>query len=129
MGSADQGMLKQTFWNICERMVWAARCNRSELLLSLREVRKACLQNIPEESSAQSIIPVPSNLITSNTNSNLGYDDKLFEISIDGMMVEKIVNTSTDVHKIKISEMVDSNIKINDYFTPSLYEILKSKIN
>jgi hypothetical protein len=46
-----------------------------------------------------------------------------------GMMVEKIVNTSTDVHKIKISEMVDSNIKINDYFTPSLYEILKSKIN
>ena len=35
----------------------------------LREVRKACLQNIPEESSAQSIVPVPSNLITSNTNS------------------------------------------------------------
>ena len=42
---------------------------------------------------------------------------------------EKIVNTSTDVHKIKISKMVDSNIKINDYFTPSLYEVLKSKIN
>lgn len=43
--------------------------------------------------------------------------------------IEKIVNTSTDVHKIKISKMVDSNIKINDYFTPSLYEVLKSKIN
>ena len=68
-------------------------------------------------------------VIDLNRINNLGYDDKLFEISIDGMMVEKIVNTSTDVHRIKISEMVDSNIKINDYFTPSLYEILKSKIN
>lgn len=68
-------------------------------------------------------------VIDLNRINNLSYDDKLFEISIDGMMVEKIVNTSTDVHKIKISKMVDSNIKINDYFTPSLYEILKSKIN
>ena len=68
-------------------------------------------------------------VIDLNRINNLGYDDKLFEISIDGMMVEKIVNTSTDVHRIKISEMVDSNIKINDYFTPSLYEVLKSKIN
>ena len=68
-------------------------------------------------------------VIDLNRINNLGYDDKLFEISIDGMMVEKIVNTSTDVHKINITEMVDSNIKINDYFSPSLYEILKSKIN
>lgn len=68
-------------------------------------------------------------VIDLNRINNLSYDDKLFEISIDGMMVEKIVNTSTDVHKIKISKMVDSNIKINDYFTPSLYEVLKSKIN
>lgn len=30
---------------------------------------------------------------------------------------------------IVLFPMVDSNIKINDYFTPSLYEILKSKIN
>ena len=52
-----------------------------------------------------------------------------FNKIFDGMMVEKIVNTSTDVHKINITEMVDSNIKINDYFRPSLYEILKSKIN
>ena len=68
-------------------------------------------------------------VIDLNRINNLSYDDKLFEISIDGMMVEKIVNTSTDVHKINITEMVDSNIKINDYFTPSLYEVLKSKIN
>lgn len=68
-------------------------------------------------------------VIDLNRINNLSYDDKLFEISIDGMMVEKIVNTSTDIHKINITEMVDSNIKINDYFTPSLYEVLKSKIN
>ena len=68
-------------------------------------------------------------VIDLNRINNLNYDDKLFEISVDGMMVEKIVNISTDVHKINTSEMVDSNIKINDYFTPSLYEVLKSKIN
>ena len=68
-------------------------------------------------------------MIDLEQNKKISYDDKLFEISIDGMMVEKIVNTSTDVHKINITEMVDSNIKINDYFTPSLYEVLKSKIN
>lgn len=39
-------------------------------------------------------------------------------------MVEKIVNTFTDVYEINTSEMVNSNIKINDYFTPSLYEVL-----
>lgn len=68
-------------------------------------------------------------VIDLNRINNLSYDDKLFKISIDGMMVEKIVNTSSDVHKINISEMADSKITINDYFTPSLYEILKTKIN
>lgn len=67
-------------------------------------------------------------VIDLNRINNLSYDDKLFEISIDGMMVEKIINTSADVHKINTSEMVDSKIKINDYFTPSLYEVLKSKV-
>ena len=68
-------------------------------------------------------------VIDLNRINNLSYDDKLFEISIDGMMVEKIVKTSADVHKIKISKMAESKIKINDYLTPSLYEVLKSKIN
>jgi hypothetical protein len=35
----------------------------------LREVRKACLQNIPEEPMTQNIVPVPLNLITSSANS------------------------------------------------------------
>lgn len=34
----------------------------------LKEVRKACLQNIPEQAVAQSIVPVSKNLITSSTN-------------------------------------------------------------
>ena len=63
-------------------------------------------------------------MIDLNRINKLSYNDKLFEISIDGRMVEKVVNISTDVHKINTSEMVDSNIKINDYFTPSLYEVL-----
>lgn len=61
--------------------------------------------------------------------SKLSYNEKLSEISIDGMMIERTVKASTNVQRINISNMVDSNIKINDYFTPSLYEVLKSKIN
>ena len=59
----------------------------------------------------------------------LSYNEKLSEISIDGMMIERTVKASTNVQRINISNMVNSNIKINDYFTPSLYEVLKSKIN
>ena len=61
--------------------------------------------------------------------SKLSYNEKLSEISIDGMMIERTVKASTNVQRINISNMVDGNIKINDYFTPSLYEVLKSKIN
>lgn len=64
-----------------------------------------------------------------NTIKNISYDKKLFEINVEGMMVEKIVDVSADVHKIKTSEMVDGIVKLWDYYTPSLYEILKSKIN
>ena len=67
-------------------------------------------------------------VIDLNRINNLSYDDKLFEISIDGMMVEKIVEVSYDEHEIKTDEFVDSKIKIWDYFTPSLYELLISKM-
>lgn len=60
---------------------------------------------------------------------NISYDEKSFEIIIEGMMAEKIVGISYDIHKMGTSEMVDSKIKIWDYFTPSLYEVLKSKIS
>ena len=68
-------------------------------------------------------------VIDLNRINNLNYNEKLHEISIDGMMIEKVIKASKDVHKINISKMADSKITINDYFTPSLYEILKSKIN
>ena len=53
----------------------------------LREVRKACLQNIPEESRVQSIVPVPSNLITSNTNSAA-------EITIGKIQIRNVIDNS-----------------------------------
>lgn len=68
-------------------------------------------------------------VIDLNRINKLSYNDKLSEISIDGMMIEKTVKASTNVQRINTSNMVDSSIKINDYFTPSLYEVLKSKIN
>lgn len=58
---------------------------------------------------------------------SIQYDEKLSEINIEGMMVEKIVDRPIDVHKIKISEMTNSKLKLWDYFIPSLYELLKSK--
>lgn len=58
---------------------------------------------------------------------NIRYDEKLFEINVEGMMVEKIVDMSFDVHEIEESEMTNSKLKLWDYFTPSLYELLKSK--
>ena len=68
-------------------------------------------------------------IIDLNRIDNLNYNEKLHEISIDGMMIEKVIKASKDAHKINISKMTDSKITINDYFTPSLFEILKSKIN
>lgn len=58
---------------------------------------------------------------------NISYDEKSSEIIVEGMMAEKIVGMSYDIHKMGTSEMVDSKIKIWDYFKPSLYEVLKSK--
>ena len=60
--------------------------------------------------------------------SNLSYNDKLSEISIDGMMLVRTIKASTSVSTLGTSKMADSNITINDYFIPSLYEVLKSKI-
>lgn len=59
--------------------------------------------------------------------SRLSYNDKLSEISIDGMMLVRTIKASTGVSTLDTSKMEDSNIAINDYFTPSLYEVLKSK--
>lgn len=62
-----------------------------------------------------------------STINNISYDKKLFKINIEGMMVEKIVDSSSNVHQIKTSEMTNSKIELWDYFNPSLYELLKSK--
>ena len=66
----------------------------------LREVRKACLQNIPEESSAQSIVPVPSNLITSNTNSAV-------EITIGKIQITVSDATSPELLKMVLQVAAD----------------------
>ena len=70
------------------------------------------------------------NLVVLDLNKlkNISYDEKLFRISIEGMMVEKMIKTSTNVQKIKVSEMENSELKLWDYYTPSLYEFLQSKM-
>ena len=58
---------------------------------------------------------------------NINYDKKLYKINVEGMMTEKIVDVSFDVHEVNVSEMTDCKVEFWDYFTPSLYEILKTK--
>ena len=48
----------------------------------LKEVRKACLQNIPEEAITQSIVPVSENLITSSTSATIEISVGYFQISV-----------------------------------------------
>lgn len=48
----------------------------------LKEVRKACLRNIPEQSITQSIVPVSENLIASNTNAAIEILVGEFRISV-----------------------------------------------
>lgn len=67
----------------------------------LREVRKACLQNIPEESSAQNIVPVPSNLITSNTNSAIEITIGKIQITVSDatspVLLKMVLQVAADV--------------------------------
>jgi magnesium-transporting ATPase (P-type) len=58
---------------------------------------------------------------------NISYDEILSEISVEGMMAEKIVDASHNVCEIRESEMTVRRLKIWDYFTPSVYEFLKKE--
>ena len=62
-----------------------------------------------------------------NRIKNISYDEKLSEINVEGMMTEKIIDASLDVHEIEISEMAEGKVKFWDYYTSSLFELLKSK--
>ena len=50
-----------------------------------------------------------------NKIKNIEYDIKLAEINVEGMMIEKTLNISLDIHKIETSEMTNSKLKLWDY--------------
>ena len=58
---------------------------------------------------------------------NVSYDEMMFKINVEGVMVEKIVDMSFDGYQVEESEMTNSKLTMWDYFNPSLYELLKSK--
>ncbi len=66
-----------------------------------REVRKACLQSIPEEPNTQSVVPVPSNLITSSTNSAVEITIGKIQISVSDAtspeLLKMVLQVATDV--------------------------------
>lgn len=68
----------------------------------LRELRKVCLQNIPEESVAQNIVPVPSNLITSSA-------DSAVEITIGKIQIAVSDATSPELLKMVLQVAADVN--------------------
>lgn len=67
----------------------------------LREVRKACLQNIPEETIEQSIVPVSENLIRSNTNAAIEISVGEFQISVSDTatpeLLKMVLQAAADV--------------------------------
>ena len=66
----------------------------------LREVRKACLQNIPEEEITQSIIPVSENLITSSASA-------VIEISIGEIRISISDTTTPELLKMVLQVAAD----------------------
>lgn len=63
-----------------------------------------------------------------NTINNLHYDEKTYEITIGAMMLEKVIDVSTNIQELRDAEMTSRSITIFDYFSPSLYNLLKSKV-
>ena len=68
----------------------------------LKEVRKACLQNILEQPITQSIVPVSENLITSNPNAAI-------EISVGEFRIS--VSDTTTPELLKMVLQVAANVK------------------
>lgn len=73
------------------------------------------------------------NLVVIDLNSikNISFDEKTRRIEIEGKMVEKIVQIGNpsfmNKAKFDVGENV-SKIEIYDYFTPSLYDIIKNNL-
>jgi hypothetical protein len=56
------------------------------------------------------------------------YDEKLHVVTIDGMMLQKEIKITCDIHSIGDEEMEESDLNIFDYFNPSLYESIKGYV-
>lgn len=67
----------------------------------LKEVRKACLQNIPEREITQSIVPVSEKLITSGTGTAIKISVGDFQISVSDTttpeLLKMVLQVAADV--------------------------------
>ena len=67
----------------------------------LREVRKACLKNIPEESITQSIVPVSRDLISGDTTVSIEISMGKFRISVSDAttpeLLKMVLQVAADV--------------------------------
>lgn len=60
----------------------------------LRQVRKACLETIPEEQLSQSIVPVPQEIMVPAAEA---HPASLVDISVNGFCVHVTENTSSEL--------------------------------
>ncbi len=56
------------------------------------------------------------------------YDERLHVVTIDGMMVQKEIKMTCNMHSIKDEEMESCDLSLYDYFNPSIYESIKGYI-
>lgn len=71
----------------------------------LREVRKACLENLPTESNTRQLVPVPTELVsTSNTTVN-----SFLEVVVNDICIR--VTEATSPELLKMVLQVATNVK------------------
>jgi hypothetical protein len=69
----------------------------------LREVRKACLANLPMEQVSQQIVPVPATLTTTNSS----VDETYLEVMTNNVCIRVTENTSPELLKMVLQVTAD----------------------
>lgn len=69
----------------------------------LKQVRRACLENLPEEPKSQSIIPVPSELMTSASSF-----PSFLEVTVDHVCIRVTENTTPALLKMVLRVLADA---------------------
>ena len=69
----------------------------------LKQVRKACLENLPEGPASQSVVPVPSELMT-----NVASVSSSLEVNVNHVSLRVTENTTPELLKMVLQVLADA---------------------